>query len=81
MSVDVKELHFKIAASLVQFLPNGNAKMKLAILVFFCCEEFVKNRRFKFVEFREFTDSSSKENSIRELRELISDLCRKSTHF
>ena len=42
MSVGVIGLYFKVKISLVQFISDGTAKTKLAILAFLSCGKFVK---------------------------------------
>ena len=47
MSVDIKELYFKVADFIG--LVHGAAKTKLAILAFMYCGEFVKNSSVKVI--------------------------------
>ena len=39
----------RLQNSLVKFISNGRAKMKLAILAFLCCKEFVKTSIYAMV--------------------------------
>ena len=43
MLLGIRGLHFKVEISLVWLISNGTEKMKLAILAFLYCGEFVKN--------------------------------------